>query len=214
MITLEPSAVSRWTFSVTVVPSPRVRSSTTTSAGDVKRNARQSRYPGTEAPENTTTREPSRWHAACSPSLTDSWSSMNATRVMVLRLALRHRPGEGCDRLDVMRVGEEVHRVDPRRVVAVRAEHGQVAREGHRVACDVHDSPRPQPRYRLDDLAAGARSGRVEHHGTARESLALYGGCLGRKRREPAIHAGGHRTRADPCGEVLPRVLGGARIRL
>src|SRR6476659_9650212 len=133
MMTLEPSAASRWTFSVTVVPSPSVRSSTTTSAGDVKRNARQSRYPGTDAPENTTTREPSRWHAACSPSLTDSWSSMDATRVMVLRLAVRPPPGEGCDRLDVMRVGEQVHRVDARRVVAARLERRQVAREGHRV---------------------------------------------------------------------------------
>src|SRR6478736_9616019 len=187
MMTLEPSAVSRWTFSVTVVPSPRVRSSTTTSAGDVKRNARQSRYAGTEAPENTTTREPSRWHAACSPSLTDSWSSMNATRVMVLRLAVRHRSGEGCDRLDVMRVGEEVDRVDPRRVVPERLEHGQVAREGHRVARDVHDSLRPEPRDRLDDLAAGARSRRVQHDGTARESLSVHGGYFGGKRREPAI---------------------------
>src|SRR6478736_374294 len=132
MITLEPSPVSRWTFSVTVVPSPRVRSSTTTSAGDVARKVRQSRYPGTEAPENTTMRVPSRWHAAWSPSLTDSWSSMNATRVMVLRLAVRHSPGEGCDRLDVVRVGEEVHGVDPRRVIPARPEGGEVPREGHR----------------------------------------------------------------------------------
>jgi hypothetical protein len=71
MTTLAPSVTSEVTFSVTVVPSPRVRSSTTTSAGAAPDAARQSRYDTTVLPEKTMVC-PSRAHAASSPRRTDS----------------------------------------------------------------------------------------------------------------------------------------------
>ncbi len=81
--TAEPVAITRFTFSVTVDPSPSDRSSTTTSFSRPSRLATNS---STEAAASTKSK-PASMHAALSPRRTDSWSSTTDTLTPVGRTA-------------------------------------------------------------------------------------------------------------------------------
>ena len=65
---------------------------------------------------------------------------------------------EGGHRFDVVRHREGVVSANPCHAVARRGEQRDVARERHRVACDVDDDSRPGTGNRAHDVAAGSGS--------------------------------------------------------
>src|SRR5690606_25739312 len=115
--------------------------------------------------------------------------------------------------LHVVGAREEVEGAQARERVAELGEHPRVARERHRVARHVDELRRPHRRERLEHGPPRARTGRVEHDGRAREARAFREGCVG-ERPHPALDTGGDHLGAQPVGEVLGRVLGGALVGL
>jgi len=131
-----------------------------------------------------------------------------------LRLALRRLPGEDGNGFDMVRVGEEVQRIDPISLVTGLAEGREVARQRHRIAGDVDHAGGLEACDRPHHVAPRARPGRVEDDDPARQSLAVVGGCRSPRPVEPSVDARRLRAGTDPLREVLAGVVRRAGIRL
>src|SRR5215207_189378 len=204
-----PVASTSRTLSVTFEPSPSDRSSTATSHA---RPSSAARSWGTSVVSATTSYPASR-QAARSPSRTASWSSTIATVAAAVVSPVTplpsasHDSGQPRDRLDVVRVREQIDRTQRVEPVPPLGEVAHVAGERHGVAGDVDELTWRELGEAVDDLAARSRAGRVEHDRRVAEPGALGAG-LRDERVEVAVDPSGDGPRPDPLREVLAGVLG------
>src|SRR5690606_3996692 len=228
-----PMACTLLTFWVTLEPSPSDRSSTTTSTSRPASPSMRSATLGAASMKSW----PASTKAALRPIRTDSWSSTTAIRagractsvsgrsitVLIPTPArVRRRSCYCCRRaasraherthgLDVVGAREEVEGAQAGQGVAQLGEHPRIAGEGHRIARHVHELGGSRRGEGLEHGSPGTRARRVEHDGRARQAGALRRGRVG-ERAHPALDAGRDGLRAEPVGEVLGGVFGGALV--